>query len=208
MPKSYIMKHSSRLAAALLAAGCAMPMGTLSARADDAKSGPNEGMMMMQKQMSLMTPELQAKVKALSPEIKKFLAHVAVKHTQKSDTLTLAQVMQEIMADTQAVAMAIAMDNREQAAEAARRIANHKLPRGGLLGYLPLEKINTADLSAMPGFEQVVEGGAMRVAEAADKGDMAEAAGHFGDMMRGCVACHQHLRGQPGTTPLLRKLGQ
>lgn len=204
MPESYLRKHSSRLTAALLAAACLAPIGSLSAKADD----PKEGMQVMQKQMSQMSPELQVKVKALSPDIKKFLAHVAVKHTIKSETLTLAQVMQEIMADTQTVAMAIAMDNREQTAEAARRIANHKLPRGGLLPYLALEKVNTADLSAMPGFEEIVEGGAMRVAEAAEKGDMANAAGHFGDMMRGCVACHQHLRGQPGATPLLKKLGQ
>jgi hypothetical protein len=208
MTKSYLTRPSVRLALAGIAAACLMPLVSPCAYAGDAKPNHAEGMQIMQKQMSLMTPELQAKAKALSPEIKKFLTHVAAKHTHKSETLTLAQVMQEIMADTQAIAMALAMDNPGQAADAARRIADHKLPRGGLLPYLPLEKVNSDDLAAMPGFEHVVEGGAMRIAEAAEKGDMANAAGHFGDMMRGCVACHQHLRGQPGMSPRVRPAGQ
>lgn len=204
MPKSYTAQHRRRIAVTGLAAACILPIFALSASAGEEKAGPSEAMKIMQKQMSVMTPEMQAKAQALSPDIKKFLMHVAAKHTHKSDTLTLAQVMQEIMADTQTISMALAMDNPGQAAAAARRIADHKLPRGGLLPYLPPEKVNSNDLAAMPGFEHAVEGGAMRIAEAAEKGDMAEAAGHFGDMMRGCVACHNHLRGQPGVSPRVR----
>lgn len=172
-----------------------------------AEPGPEAkaGMQIVQKQLAMMTPELQQKVKALAPEIKQFLAHVAAKHTKKSDTLTLAQVMQEVMADYQAMTLAIAMDNGEATADAARRIADHRLPRGGLLPYMPLDKVNTQDLSVLPAMEAAVEGGSLRVAEAAEKGDMISAAGHLGEVTKGCVACHQHFRGQPGASTLLRK---
>ncbi len=193
----------SRLFACLLV--FSLPLGLSSASAGEARPDAKAAMQIVQKQMALMTPELQQKVKALSPEIKQFLAHVAGKHSRKSETLTLAQVMQEVLADYQAMAMAISMDNGEAAAEAARRLADHRLPRGGLLPYMPLHMVNTQDLSVLPAMEEAVEGGSLRLAEAAEKGDMIGAAGHLGEVTRGCVACHQHFRGQPGTTALLRK---
>jgi len=162
------------------------------------------GMELMQKQMALMTPELRDKANALSPEIKQFLMKVALKHPRQSDSLTLVQVMQEILADYQAVATAIAVDNGELAADAARRIANHRLPRGGMLPYLPLEKVSTKELSVLPAMEEAVEGGARQLAVAAEKGDMVAAAQHFGTVTSGCVACHAHFRGQPGTSPRVR----
>lgn len=183
----------------------AMTAGITSATAGEPGPDAKAGMQIVQKQLGLMTPELQQKVKALSPEIKQFLAHVAAKHTRKSDTATLAQVMQEVMADYQAMALAISMDNGEAAAEAARRLADHRLPRGGLLPYMSLDKVNTQDLSVLPAMEMAVEGGSLRLAEAAEKGDMIGAAGHLGDVTKGCVACHQHFRGQPGASTLLRK---
>lgn len=182
-----------------------VPLGMSSASAGEAKADPKAGMQIVQKQLALMTPELQQKVKALSPDIKQFLAHVAAKHTRKSESATLAQVMQEVLGDYQAMALAISMDNGEAAAEAARRLADHRLPRGGLLPYMPLDKVNTQDLSVLPAMEMAVEGGSILLAEAAEKGDMISAAGHLGDVTRGCVACHQHFRGQPGTSNLLRK---
>ncbi len=166
---------------------------------------PKAGMAIMQKQMSLMTPELQQKAKALSPEVKQFLAKIAVKHTRHSETATLAQVMQEVLADYQAMVAGISLDNAEMTAEAARRLAYHRLPRGGMLPYLPLEKVNSQLLATLPGMEETVEGGAMAVAAAAEKGDMPGAARHLGQIMAGCVSCHALFRGQPGTSPRLRK---
>ena len=195
-----IKKSLSRTLIALAAS-----LGMSSALAGDHKGPPAAGMEVMQKQMALMKPELQAKVKALSPEIKGFLAHVAAKHTRRSDKITMAQVMQEVMVEFQTMSMAIAMEDGELAADAGRRLANHRLPRGGLLPYLPLEKVNSQDLSVLPAMEAAVEGGSIQVAEAAEKGDFVAAAGHLGDVMRGCVACHQHFRGQPGATSLLRQ---
>ncbi len=197
-------KFQLRKPVAILAAALALPLGIVAATAGEAKPDPAAGQQIMQKQLAVMKPELQAKVKALSPEIKQFLAHVAAKHTIKSDTLTMAQVMQQVMADYQAMAMAVSMDDAEGAAAAARRLADHRLPRGGLLPYLPLEKVNSNDLAVLPAMEEAVEGGSLRLAEAAEKGNMAEAAGHLGAIMQGCVACHQHFRGQPGTSALLR----
>ncbi len=158
----------------------------------------------LQKSMGMMKPELQEKVKALPPEIQQFLLKIAIKHTRHSETLTLRQVMEEILADYQAVAIAIATDNGELAADAARRVANHRLPRGGLLPYLPLEKINGKDLGVLPAMEDAVEGSAHRLAAAAEKGDMGTAAQQFGAMSAGCVTCHAHFRGQPGTSARLK----
>ena len=158
----------------------------------------------MQKSKAMMKPELREKADALPPEIQQFLFKVAVKHTRRSDTLTMRQVMQELLADYQAVAGAIATDNGELAADAARRLAHHRLPRGGMLPYLPLEKINAKDLGVLPAMEEAVEGGAMKLAAAAEKGDMAAAARHFGDVTSGCVACHAHFRGQPGVSARLK----
>jgi hypothetical protein len=158
----------------------------------------------MQKSKAMMKPELREKADALPPEIQQFLFKVAVKHTRRSDTLTMRQVMQELLADYQAVAGAIATDNGELAADAARRLAHHRLPRGGMLPYLALDKINAKDLGVLPAMEEAVEGGAMKLAAAAEKGDMAAAARHFGDVTAGCVACHAHFRGQPGVSARLK----
>lgn len=158
----------------------------------------------MQKSKAMMKPELREKADALPPEIQQFLFKVAVKHTRRSDTLTMRQVMQELLADYQAVAGAIATDNGELAADAARRLAHHRLPRGGMLPYLPLEKINGQGLGVLPAMEDAVEGSARRLAAAAEKGDMGTAAQQFGAMTAGCVACHAHFRGQPGISARLK----
>ena len=194
---------------AIAAAPGLLPGAVGSARAQAQPAAPEmaemrRGMEMMQKQMAVMTPELREKANALSPEIKQFLMKVALKHPRQSDSLTLVQVMQEILADYQAVATAIAVDNGELAADAARRIANHRLPRGGMLPYLSLDKVTNQALSVLPAMEEAVEGGAKQLAAAAEKGDMVSAAQHFGTVTSGCVACHAHFRGQPGTSPRVR----
>jgi hypothetical protein len=188
-------------AAAVLSLGTAIPAWSQGL----SKEAMQRGMEIQKKNRTLMTPDVVEKADALSPEIKQFLVKVAANHSRHSDKLTMVQVMQEILADYQAVGAAIAADGGEQAAEAARRIADHRLPRGGMLPYLPLEKVNTKDLSVLPAMEVAVEGSAKKLAAAAEKGDMVAAADHYGAMTAGCVACHAHFRGQPGTTPRLKK---
>lgn len=192
----------------LVAIAAALLMSaTLTAPAGAQAPSPQElqrGKDFMQKSMGMMKPELLEKARALPPEIQQFLLKVAIKHSRHSTTLTMRQVMQEILADYQAVAGAIATDNGELAADAARRIADHRLPRGGMLPYLPLEKINARDLGVLPAMEDAVEGSARRLAAAAEKGDMVMAAQQFGTMTSGCVACHAHFRGQPGVSPLIK----
>ena len=165
-----------------------------------------EGMEIMQKQMAVMSPELVERAKGLSPEIQQFLVKVALRHERRSDTLTLVQVMQEILAEHQTIGAAIATDNGPLAADAARRLAFHRLPRGGMLPYLPLEKVTNESLAVLPSMEVAVEGNAMKLAAAAEKGDMAAAANHYGDMTAGCVACHVHFRGQPGASAYVPRL--
>jgi len=198
----------SIIAAATAAALAGLPPGSTAQAQAQAQAvdmaGMRRGMELLQGQMALMTPELAERANALSPEIKQFLMQVALKHSRQSDRLTLRQVMHEILADYQAVGAAIAVDNGELAAEAARRIADHRLPRGGMLPYLPIDKVSTQALSVLPAMEEAVEGGARQLAAAAERGDMAAAAQHFGTVTAGCVACHAHFRGQPGVSPRLR----
>ena len=172
------------------------------------KVDQQRGAELMPKQMSQMTPELVERAKALSPEVKQCLMHGALRHERRSDTRTLGEVMQEILSDYQTIGAAIATDNGAMAADAARRLALHRLPRGGMLPYLPFEKVTDAGLSVLPAMEVAVEGNATKLAEAAEQGDMVGAANYYGAVTSGCVACHNHFRGQPGATaytPRLRK---
>ncbi len=95
-------------------------------------------------------------------------------------------------------------DNPEQAAEAARRLANHRIPRGGLLPYMKPEDITDDKLGVLVPFNDEVEGNALRLAEAAEKKDMTAAANYFGKIANGCMGCHQVFRGKPGVSPHLR----
>lgn len=180
-------------AAALLFGGAAV-----------AQQPPPEVMQMMKAQMSLMTPEMQQKVKALSPQNKMALAKIYSQHTRRSDAITLRQVMHEVLTDYQSIAAGIVTDNAEQAADSARRLANHRLPRGGLLPYMKLEDVTDEKIGVLVPFNDSVEGNALRLAEAAEKGDMVQASRYLGEIASGCVACHQVFRGTPGLTPYLR----
>jgi hypothetical protein len=152
----------------------------------------------MQQMMKTYTPELRQKVMALSPELKATIQKLHAGHTRRAKEATLRQVMHEILSEYQSIASALATDNAEQAAEAARRLANHRIPKGGLLPYFPLDKINNQDLAVLPAMNEIVEGSALKLAEAADRGDLPRAASHMSDIMTGCVACHQKFRGVPG----------
>lgn len=156
-----------------------------------------------EQQMQRYAPALQQKIMALSPAVRQALQQLQAQHTRQGKGLTLRQVMQEILADYHSIAAAIVVDNAEQAAESARRLANHRMPDGGLLPYLSLDKITTETLAILPGMNAVVEGNALKLADAAVQGDMATAARLLGDIATGCVACHQVFRGIPGTSSLL-----
>ncbi len=174
------------------------PELTPAMQAQIAKMGAEDRQMILS-----FTPELRLKFFALSPELRATLGKLHASHTRHSKQLTLRQVMQEILSEYQGVAAAIATDNAEQASDGARRLANHRIPVGGLLPYFPLDKINDASLSVLPAMNDAVEGAALRLAQAADQGNMTEAAARLGEVASGCVACHQFFRGRPGVSPLL-----
>ena len=157
----------------------------------------------MQKMLQMYTPELREKVKSLSPETRKKLLQMLSTHTNRSKQVTFRQVMQEVLNDYQAITAGIATDNAEMTADAARRLANHRLPKGGLYPYFALENINDADMTTLPAMNAAVEGSALKLAEAADRGDMATAATHLSEIMTGCVGCHAKFRGQPGVSDRL-----
>lgn len=173
------------------------------AQADD--SGMAELKQVLQGQIELMKPELQKKVKSLSTDTKMLLMSILAMHSQYSDKATLRQVMLEVLADYQSMVTGIMTDSAEMTAAAARRLANHRIPVGGLLPYMGIENINDDQLAVLAGFNDTVEGNALKLAEAADKGDMATAASLLGTITTGCVACHGVFRpGIPGTSDLLR----
>ena len=165
-------------------------------------------MMAMQKvmksDMSKMKPDLQKQVKSLSKPTKMALMKILSGHTRRSQQLTLRQVMHEVLADYQSIVSGIATDNTEQAADAARRLANHRLPVGGLIPYMKKQDVNDSKLATLVGFNDLVEGNSLRLAAAADKGNTGEAASYLGKIAEGCVACHQVFRGQPGISNRLR----
>ena len=95
-------------------------------------------------------------------------------------------------------------DNPEQTADTARRLVNHRIHVGGLLPYLGLDNISDERLAVLDGFNTSVEGNALKLAAAAEAGDMATAASLVGPISSGCVACHGVFRTQPGVSDLLR----
>ena len=96
----------------------------------------------LQGQIDLMKPELQEKVKALSTDTKMSLMAILAMHNQYSDKATLRQVMVEVLHDYQGIVTGIMMDSHEMTAASARRLANHRIPVGGLLPYMGMENIN------------------------------------------------------------------
>jgi hypothetical protein len=152
----------------------------------------------MQNMMKAYSPELRQKVMALSPEVKSTVQKLHAAHPRRAKETNLRQIMHEILSEYQSIASAVATDNAEQAAEAARRLASHRIPKGGLLAYFPLNKVNDNDMLVLPAMNTAVEGSALKLAEAADAGDMSKAASYMSDIMTGCVACHQKFRGVPG----------
>lgn len=157
----------------------------------------------MQNMMKAYSPELRKKVMALSPQLKATIQELHAGHPRRAKETTLRQIMHEILSEYQNIASAVATDNAEQAADAARRLAGHRIPKGGLLAYFPLDKVNDADLSVLPAMNEAVEGSALKLAEAADAGDMPRAAAYMSDIMAGCVACHQKFRTTPGASAYL-----
>lgn len=159
---------------------------------------------LMQRQIGLMTPEMQQKVKALSPKSKGALLKIYAQHNRRSDTITLRQVMHEVLSDYQSIVTGLVTDNAEQAAAAARRLANHRLPRGGLLPYLKPEQVNDKMVALLVPFNNAVEGNALRLAESVEKGDLMKASDYLNKVTNGCMACHATFRGVPGKTPYLK----
>ena len=190
------MKHFAFIAAMLLISNTAV--------ASDAMPDQQKVQQIMQQQIKLMKPELQKKVKALSPKTKKSLMKILAQHSRYSETATLRQVMTEVLSDYQSMVSGIMTDNTEQTADSARRLANHRIPVGGLLPYMGMENISDDRLAILEGFNDSVEGNAKKLANAAESGDMAKAASLLGPISTGCVACHAVFRSQPGRSNLLR----
>lgn len=158
----------------------------------------------LKSQVDMMTPELQQKVNALSTDTKMSLMAILAMHSRYSKEATLRQVMLEVLADYQSMVMGIMTDSTEMTADSARRLANHRIPVGGLLPYLGLDNVSDDRLSVLETFNDSVEGNANKLADAAEKGDMATASELLGSISSGCVGCHAVFRTLPGKSDLLK----
>ena len=199
------MRYRTRtlLAALAVTIGAAF---TLSTPANAGQAAPDMQRLkqMMGRQIQMMTPEYQERVKALSPQTRKLLMRIYSQHGRHSDRITLRQVMLEVLNDYNGMVAGIVTDNPVQAADSARRLANHRIPRGGLIPYLRIGDVNDEKLSVLSSFNDSVEGNAKRLADAADDGEMVKAASYLSDITAGCVGCHNVFRDVPGTTSNLK----
>jgi len=176
---------------------------TSTAIADD--SGMGDLKKVLKGQIALMKPELQEKVNALSMDTKLSLMAILAMHNQYSDKATLRQVMLEVLSDYQAMVMGIMTDSAEMTAASAKRLANHRIPVGGLLPYMGIDNITDDRLAILESFNDQVEGNSIKLAAAAAKGDMATAASFLGPISSGCVGCHAVFRpGVLGASDLLK----
>ncbi len=158
----------------------------------------------LQGQIDLMKPELETKVKALSTDTKMSMMAILAMHNRYSNKATLRQVMLEVLQDYQGIVMGLMTDSSEMIADSARRLANHRIPVGGLLPYMGLENINDERLGLLESFNDTVEGNSIKLAKAADEGDMAKVAQLLAPITAGCVACHGVFREKPGVSDLLK----
>ncbi len=170
----------------------------------NADSALNELKANLQKQIDMMKPELKDKVKALSTDTKMSLMAILAMHNRNSKKATLRQVMIEVLHDYQGMVTGIMTESAEMAADSARRLANHRIPVGGLLPYLGLNNITDQRLSALESFNDTVEGNSIKLAKAAEAGDMAKAASLLAPITSGCVACHTVFREMPGVSEYLK----
>jgi len=193
------IKTYSLTAAIALSVGGAMMPTTVSA-----DSGMDDLKKLLQSQIDMMKPELQSKVKDLSTDTKMSIMAILAMHSRVSDKATLRQVMLEVLSDYQTMTMGIMTESAEMTADAARRLANHRIPVGGLLPYLGFENITDSKLAVLESFNDSVEGNANKLAEAAEKGNMGEAAVLVGQISAGCVGCHAVFREYPGTSDLMK----
>ena len=132
-----------------------------------ADDGMAELKKLLKSQVEMMTPELQKKVNGLSTDTKMSLMAILAMHSRYSDEATLRQVMLEVLADYQTMVMGIMTDSAEMTADSARRLANHRIPVGGLLPYLGMDNINDDRLAVLDTFNNSVEGNANKLADAA-----------------------------------------
>lgn len=198
---SLFRNFKGHMITSLIAVFLSSAMLVSSAQADD---GMAELKKLLKSQVEMMTPELQKKVNGLSTDTKMSLMAILAMHSRYSNEATLRQVMLEVLADYQTMVMGIMTDSTEMTADSARRLANHRIPVGGLLPYLGMDNINDDRLAVLESFNDSVEGNANKLADAAEKGDMATASQLLGSISSGCVGCHAVFRSLPGKSDLLK----
>jgi hypothetical protein len=201
--KKIILSLTLLISSALFANS--VQMDTIEVDADHApKISKQQAKQYMKQSMGYLDKELKMKISGLSKQTKGTLLNIYTHHDRHSQKATLRQVMQEVGREYETMLSGLMMNNPEMAGDAARRLANHRIPRGGLISYLKLSDINDDMLSGLDAMNSAVEGNAIKFAKATDKGDMLEAAKYLTPIANGCISCHAVFRGKPGTNSHIR----
>ena len=135
--------------------------------------------------------EYLSRVKKLSPDRLKRFGKIATKHTRKSKILTLRQVMFELNHEFQCVTSGILINNMEMVADCANRASHHRFPKGGLFVYMDLDLISDATIDWLLDVNKAVEVNFDKIEAAAIAGNRVEAASLIGEVMNGCITCHE-----------------
>ncbi len=158
----------------------------------------------MKQQKQYMKPELIEKAQQLSDETRMGMMAMMAMHNRFSKQATFRQVMLEMLSDYQTMVMGILTDSVEMAVDAAGRLSNHRIPKGGMLAYIGLENINDEKMALLLGFGATLEEHTLKLIDAANNNNMAGAAIALGEIGAACAGCHSIFRELPGKSKWLK----
>lgn len=105
---------------------------------------------------------------------------------------SLIQVMHDLAAEMNRLQFGLFTGNRYQIERAARSIASHPTPKGGVKPYV---KKNGDQIKAMvPEIDASIHGAAAAIADTARTAPIATLAARYSEIATGCVNCHLMFR--------------
>tara|TARA_R100001369_G_scaffold38512_3_gene64321 strand:- start:1455 stop:2048 length:594 start_codon:yes stop_codon:yes gene_type:complete len=109
-----------------------------------------------------------------------------------NEPLMLRGIMQNLSTDMQQITGAMAMEDWQQVAQAATRVADH--PQPTMSERLRIMAFLGTDAAIFKGYDQRVHTAAMKLAEAARREEGGAAIKAFAEVQSNCLGCHQTFR--------------
>ncbi len=158
----------------------------------------------MKQQKQYMKPELIEKAQQLSDETRMGMMSMMAMHNRFSKQATFRQAMLEMLSEYQTIAMGILTDSVEMTVDAADRLSNHRIPKGGMLAYIGLDNITDDKMAILRGFGETLDTHTLKLMDAANNNNMAGAAIALGEIGAACAGCHNVFRELPGKSKWLK----